>query len=197
MARSEDVRTITDVRTLAALAHPVRYALLDHLMAAGPATASQCADALGQSPSNCSWHLRHLARFGLVEAADSTDGRERPWHAAATGWHFDARHAGDAAEATTRALAGAGLEQEDRLARTFLSAKPSFAPEWRDAAAFNQYGLRLTASELEDLTAAIDALVRPYIGLTREDVPDDAEPVHVSVRAFPRSRPAAGGANPA
>jgi predicted ArsR family transcriptional regulator len=196
MARAEDVRTITDVRTLAALAHPVRYALLDHLMATGSATASQCADALGQSPSNCSWHLRHLARFGLVEPRDSADGRERPWHATATGWRFDASRAGDAAAATTRALEGAELEQEDRLARTFLSAKPSFASEWRDAAAFSQYGLRVTAGELKDLTAAIDALVRPYIGLTREDIPNDAEPVHVSLRAFPRSRPAAGGAQP-
>jgi hypothetical protein len=195
MARPEDVRTITDVRTLAALAHPIRYALLDHLMTIGPATASQCAEALEQSPSNCSWHLRHLARFGLVEPADSADGRERPWHATATGLRFDASHAGDAAEATTRALAGAELEQEDRLARTFLSAKPRFAPAWRDAAAFSQYGLRITARELEDLTAAIDALVRPYIGLTRVDAPDDAGPVHVSLRAFPRSRPAAGDAD--
>ncbi len=193
MARSQDVRSITDTRTLAALAHPVRYALLDHLMATGPATASQCAHELGESPSNCSWHLRHLARFGLVEPADSADGRERPWRAAATGLRFAASGAGEADAAATQALAGAALEQENRLARAFLTAPHGPAPEWRDAVAFSRYGLRLTPAELTALTAAIDDLVRPYIGLTREDIPDRAESVHLSFRAFPHARPVPGG----
>ena len=186
MARSPDVRRITDTRTLAALAHPVRYALLDHLMATGPATASQCADALGESPSNCSWHLRHLARFGLVEPADSADARERPWRAAATGLRFGTGDGPQAGVTATRALAGAALEQDDRLARAFLSTQHDLTPKWRDASVLNEYGLRLTAPELKALTDAIDDLVRPYIGLTREEIPDGSEAVHLSLRAFPR-----------
>src|SRR3954453_5575741 len=89
MAGSEDRREIRDVHALAALAHPVRSALLSHLMAVGPRTASECAPAVGASASNCSWHLRHLARFGLVERDDRRGAaRERPWRAPATGFHF-------------------------------------------------------------------------------------------------------------
>jgi hypothetical protein len=46
------------------------------------------------------------------------------------------------------------------------------------------FGLRVTAEELVTLGTAIDALLRPYIGLTRDDAPADAQPVHVSLTAF-------------
>src|SRR4029079_15123476 len=82
---------ITDVRTLRALASPIRYRLLGHLMAVGAQTASECAAAVGASPSNCSYHLRELARFGLVQrepAIDRADGRDRPWRPVATGLRY-------------------------------------------------------------------------------------------------------------
>jgi DNA-binding IclR family transcriptional regulator len=52
--------------------------VLSFLMSTGPATASTCARAVGDSPSNCSYHLRVLAAHGLVEQDVSSDGRERP-----------------------------------------------------------------------------------------------------------------------
>ena len=80
-------RQVTEVRALRALADPIRYRLLGHLMSAGPQTASECAAVVGASPSNCSYHLRQLARFGLVERVPTSraDGRDRPWRPTATG----------------------------------------------------------------------------------------------------------------
>ena len=46
MARSERRLEVTDGRVLAALAHPLRVALLYQLNALGSRTASQCAQAL-------------------------------------------------------------------------------------------------------------------------------------------------------
>jgi hypothetical protein len=43
---------ITDGAVLAALAHPLRVALLYQLNALGSRTASQCAQALGETPAN-------------------------------------------------------------------------------------------------------------------------------------------------
>ena len=77
---------LTDPAVLDALAHPVRLDVLGHLMSAGPATASQCARAVGDTPSNCSYHLRVLAAHGLVEPDGSGDGRSRPWRATVTGF---------------------------------------------------------------------------------------------------------------
>ncbi|HVW45016.1 MAG TPA: winged helix-turn-helix domain-containing protein [Amycolatopsis sp.] len=59
--------------------HPVRVALLDLLAAAGTVTSTQAAERLGSSSGLCSFHLRRLARAGLIEEAPSTDGRARPW----------------------------------------------------------------------------------------------------------------------
>jgi len=63
-----------------AMAHPARLALLEHLRNGGPTTATECAGVVGLSPSATSYHLRALARAGLVEAAPGRgDGRERLW----------------------------------------------------------------------------------------------------------------------
>jgi DNA-binding transcriptional ArsR family regulator len=186
MAGAEDRREIRDVRVLAALAHPVRTALLSHLMAVGPRTASECARAVDASPSNCSWHLRHLARFGLVErAVAGADGRERPWRATATGFSF-APPAGPAARAAGQALASVRLDESTRLARRYLRGEDDLPDEWRAAAALSTYGLVMEAAELTELIDRLDALIRPYIGMTRANAPEGARPVHLSLTAFLR-----------
>src|ERR1700742_3983403 len=84
----EQRRRLSDPRALRALAHPLRLELLDRLMSFGDQTAAQCAEAIGSTASNCSYHLRALARVGLVERGHSDDRRERPWRATATGLEF-------------------------------------------------------------------------------------------------------------
>src|SRR6476659_2249670 len=71
-----------DARAMRALAHPARVAILDYLFKHGPATATQCAEIAGESPSDCSFHLRTLAKWGFVEALPAR-GRNRPWRAGA------------------------------------------------------------------------------------------------------------------
>ena len=44
-------------------------------------TATQASEALGESPANCAFHLRTLAKYGFVEEAGGGRGRERPWKA--------------------------------------------------------------------------------------------------------------------
>jgi DNA-binding transcriptional ArsR family regulator len=72
-------RRVTDPVALKALAHPVRLALLELLATEGALTASQAAVRIGQSPSNCSWHLRKLAEHGFVRETRGRTGRDRPW----------------------------------------------------------------------------------------------------------------------
>ena len=184
MARPQDRREVTDVRALSALAHPVRAALLSHLMAVGPRTASECAPVVGASASNCSWHLRHLAKFGLVEPVATADGRERRWRAAATGFAFTA--AGPAGRAAEHALGVVQLDEEDRLSRASLREADELPEDWRVASGLSTYGLLMSPAELTALRARLDALIRPYIAMTREDAPPDARPVHLGLRAFRR-----------
>lgn len=59
--------------------HPVRIALLDLLAETGTVTSTQAARRLGYSSGLCSFHLRRLARHGLIEEAPHNGGRVRPW----------------------------------------------------------------------------------------------------------------------
>ncbi|WP_405783144.1 helix-turn-helix domain-containing protein [Streptomyces sp. NBC_00859] len=182
---------ITDVRVLGAFAHPLRLRLLHHLMRTGPATASRCAEVTGDSASNCSYHLRLLHRYGLVERAEAEEGadaRDRPWRAVATG--FDFLPDGDAPEtlAAHSAVVGAELGELTRLARSFLAGFGSLDEPWQRAAVFDSYALTLTPDELVHLTSVIDLLVRPYIIAHREQVPPEASEISFSVQAFRRPK---------
>jgi DNA-binding transcriptional ArsR family regulator len=185
--RSPERRTVTDPRALRALAHPLRLALLDHLMTFGPRTASECAEVVGSTASNCSYHLRTLARFGLVEPVEAEDGRERPWQSTATGLSFGRTEDPGfqlGADTTERLLADRQVEDQAELAHRALAQRDEQPEEWRDASMLSGYALRLTPAELKELGTKLDALIRPYIGLTRADPPAGSDVVALHLTAF-------------
>lgn len=179
---------ISDPRALRALAHPLRLALLDRLMAFGEQTAAQCADAVGSTASNCSYHLRILARVGLVEPGESGDGRERPWRPTATGLQFgpvdDGGPLSPAVAEVVRTIDQLELARDEQLTRAALARHDALPEDWRAAETRHSYGLHVTPAELRHLTEQIDALLRPYIALTRAHAPADAQAVHVRLLAF-------------
>jgi len=70
-----------DPRVLRAIAHPVRNRILTELDAHGPLRAADIAQLLGVPANSASFHLRQLAKFGLVEEdpAAARDKRDRVW----------------------------------------------------------------------------------------------------------------------
>lgn len=186
MSTPEIRRTITDPGALDALAHPVRLDLLSFLMSSGPATASDCARAVGDSPSNSSYHLRVLAKHGLVEPTPSEDGRERPWRATVTGLSLDMDSTDPAVVASGTAMLEASLLLDYQLAREHVRRRESIEGAWRDVDAHAQYGLRVTPGELQSIIERVDAIIRPYIAATRDDAPAGADAANISLVAFPR-----------
>jgi DNA-binding transcriptional ArsR family regulator len=185
---------VTDVRVLAALAHPARLAILHLLLTVGDSTATQCAAVVGESPSSCSYHLRHLEKFGLVERVeanpdDEVDGRTRRWRTVATGFDFGEPRSTSSPEliAASMAVIATGLDENLRLARHYLSHLDDVPEEWQDVAAFSTYALMVTADELREVTEAIDAIVRPLRGAARKDAPANALPARLSLEAFART----------
>ncbi|WP_285115994.1 helix-turn-helix domain-containing protein [Leifsonia sp. fls2-241-R2A-40a] len=186
-ARPERRTTVTDPRALRALAHPLRLALLDHLMSFGPRTASECAAVVGSTASNCSYHLRALARVGLVEAVDAEDGRERPWRSASTGLAFGRTEDPEypiGHDTVERALADRQVDDEAALVHRAIAQRDEQPVEWREASILSGYALRITPAELRELGERLDALIRPYIGLTRGDAPDGSDVVALHLNAF-------------
>jgi hypothetical protein len=178
-------RRITEPEALQALAHPVRLELINYLMADGPATASACARAVGDTPSNCSYHLRVLAKFGLVGEVQSDDGRERPWRALITGFDADVDADGPMTPEAAELLA-VSLQRDQRMVRDYLARRDEIPRRWRGADVYSAYTLRLSPQELRDLTAKLDALIRPFVAATREDAPRGSALVHLGMQAFPR-----------
>lgn len=185
--RPEERRTVTDPRALRALAHPIRLALLDHLMSFGARTASECAEAVGSTPSNCSYHLRALARFGLVERVEAEDGRERPWQSTATGLQLGSADDPGVAlgvDTVERFFADHQVDEEAARLHRAIARRDSVPAAWREASILSGYALRISPGELHELGERLDALIRPYIALTRQDAPTDSAVVALNLNAF-------------
>src|SRR3954471_15102943 len=79
-AAQEVGHTVVGTAALKALAHPLRVRLLETLSRYGAQTASNLAARLGESSGSTSYHLRQLARHGLVREVEGRGtARERWW----------------------------------------------------------------------------------------------------------------------
>ena len=170
-----------------ALAHPARLAILEHLRSIGPATATECAEVTGQSPSACSYHLRALAKWGLVTEADAHDRRERRWASAGRfviGEHEGPRRADVAA--AEHQLTAQILQRATARALAWMDKSDEEPKAWRDVTAISNAALRMTAAELGALIEQIDALLAPYVaGERQSEIPDGTRIVHLHLSALP------------
>ncbi|GAA4124604.1 helix-turn-helix domain-containing protein [Knoellia locipacati] len=151
-------------RSIRALAHPVRLAILSRLQGHGPSTATALAPHVGATPSVTSWHLRHLAEHGLVrDAAVDADGRQRWWEAAATGFRFtpaDDAAGQDAASLLSRVMFDQAAGLPEAWAR---DTEPLLERQWRRSAGLSNTSIVATADELAGIEAAVEALLAPYV----------------------------------
>lgn len=81
MPKTDQPEKVQDPRILRAIAHPMRQRVLGELSAAGHLRAADVAELLGIPANQASFHLRQLAKYGLVEPAPelARDGRDRVW----------------------------------------------------------------------------------------------------------------------
>ncbi len=70
-----------DPRVLRAIAHPTRNRILSELSASGALRAADIARLIDVPANQASFHLRQLAKYGLVEEApdEARDRRDRVW----------------------------------------------------------------------------------------------------------------------
>lgn len=179
--------TVTDPRAMRALAHPVRMALLEFLGIEGTATATRCAEELGESQANCSFHLRQLAKYGFVEGAPSQDKRERPWRL--TTYEQSWGTVQPDAESTVAAHELSRLWIERQMAKLLAYERnlPVYPPEWRQAGSATSSMTWLTREELEEISAALsDVIMRHVERLENPSArPEGAQLVQMFAAAYP------------
>jgi DNA-binding transcriptional ArsR family regulator len=189
-----ELREVTDARTLKALAHPVRIALLEALSLEGAMTATEVGEKIGESPTTCSFHLRQLAKYGFVEEAGGGKGRARPWRMTSIGMRFGAPNEDPEAEVAAGVLGRLMRERQLERYWTWRTTQTNYPDRWRQAAIDNQHVLYVTIEELEQLNREMLQMLLPRFRDRLTDPsqrPADAVPVEMLVISYPMQLPAA------
>lgn len=153
---------------LKAFAHPLRMAIYDYLTAEGSATATQVGRHLGESSGQTSYHLRQLAKHGIVEDDPThTGGRERWWRPVSV--RFEAEDMFDGPDGTATAVAVVqGLLADRARVLTEWSQNPGTDPAWRRASTISRGTEELTPDEARELIEALETLVHEHLGRAKE-----------------------------
>jgi hypothetical protein len=178
---------LTDPKAMRALAHPVRMALLDLIGVAGTLTATQASEALGESPANCAFHLRTLAKYGFVREAGGGRGRERPWTRTRRTISISSTEQDNPQSAiAAEALGSVYFERwVERARRVFGSSER--LPGWEHATTMSRSAVFLTAEEAEQVSREFREIIDRYRDRERDVSrrPADGLPVEVAFFTSP------------
>jgi hypothetical protein len=176
---------LTDPKRLRALSHPLRWKLLMLIGDEETATATQCAEELGESVASCSYHLNMLAKYGFIEEAEGGQGREKPWKSVSTSMSISPEGMDPEGAAIAEAAGEAYLEQEFEAIGNRLRNRHNEPEAWRKVSSTHATQMYLTADETAELTGKIADLMTEYTAKWEkpEGRPDEARRVHYFLSA--------------
>ena len=156
------IARLDNATALRAYAHPVRMKLILALRTRGPLTATQAARLLGESSGTASFHLRQLAKYGLVEETGDGTGREKPWRATATSTDWDEMPKTPEAAAAAGLLSQVLVESYFAQLMRWLEVRTGESEEWQRAAFIGDRFLWVTAEELAQVGRDRAAITDKY-----------------------------------
>jgi DNA-binding transcriptional ArsR family regulator len=176
---------LRDTAAIKTLAHPARLVILDELTPDNELTATEIAQVAGVTPSAMSYHLRQLAKWKIVEEAESTDGRERRWKLHPGGWGIEPEHPSAALAAETTLVARVLDRQREDVMRWFATEETE-TQEWLDATTLTASHVWLTSDEMAELAEDVQGRINGYRGRSDpEKRPEGARRVQVGFLAVP------------
>jgi DNA-binding transcriptional ArsR family regulator len=179
--RQKKAVVLNDPRAIRALAHPARQRIIDELYGGRVLTATECADLVGLTPSAVSYHLRALAKWGILERSEPTeDGRERPWRAPASSLIISSQR-GIAGRAAELAAIGVYIRRLEEL----IESMPPDDP-WHDLSVIDRSRLWLTKVEAADFRKELDELLTKHRrGRTNANRPANTRLVNTFIATVP------------
>jgi hypothetical protein len=142
---------------------------------------------LGESPANCAFHLRTLAKYGYIKEAGGGRGRERPW----TGAHETVSLSSDQRpQAAVAAKTLTNLFHElilDRIRRAF--AADSWPAGWEHASHSSTGVFYLTPEETGQVARELREVTKRYQNRRTDPSlrPAGALPVEFTYFGYPRA----------
>lgn len=178
---------LRDPAVMRALAHPLRWALLEALQHAGTLTATQAGEMLDETPANCAFHLRTLAKYGLVEEAGGGKGRERPWRRVTRGFNLGIAQDDPQAAAAADVLDEFWTSRTLNRAHAALRRKRSWPAEWLEKLGESQTITYITPAEAEQLQEQFLTALRKYRYRSEDPSarPAGAMPIEYLVLSYP------------
>lgn len=179
---------ILDADALKGLSHPIRIEIFDILAVYGPHTATGIAERIGESSGVASYHLRQLAKHGLVrELVDRGTVRERWWERTPGAI---AVHPVDDGSPAVRTAASSLMRHwqgasASKLADFVARAEAELPQRWLMASAIATANLRLTVEQLDALGEAWDRFATEHLDPLRGQDAPGARPVQVQFNLFP------------
>lgn len=153
---------VADPRSIRALAHPARLAIINALATGEELTATQCAGLAGLSPSATAYHLTLLERYGFAERAPlRPDRRERPWRAAEGATQVDLDTSTPAGASGAAAVAAAHFDTTRAIAVEYTEGAHAEPEEWRNGV-LNNADLWLTPKEMQEVAGRLQTVLEPY-----------------------------------
>ena len=185
-----------DPTVLRAIAHPMRSRILDEVTARGTARAADIARDLAIPANQASFHLRQLAKYGLVEEApeEARDRRDRVWRATSPDGlrlnieELEKQPGGRAAVSVWQRQASAWAHR--------LVEEVHYGERVKDAERVIQdFELRLTKQQAAELSQEVDELLKAWRRRTGQGE-DGARTysLYLMLQPYPDARPAAEGA---
>jgi hypothetical protein len=143
---------ISDPKRLRALSHPLRWKLMSLIDSEQTATATRCAEVLGESVASCSYHLNMLAKYDFIEAAPGGQGREKPWRLVSRDQSFSPEGLGEEGQLAAEAAGEAFLDNEVGVMKERLRRRSLEPEQWRkESTGFSASTVYLTAEEAIEL----------------------------------------------
>ena len=177
-----------------ALAHPLKWTLMDVLLTEGTATSTRCAEVTGESQANCSFHLRQLARYGLVEEAPSSSKKERPWRLTTVEQSWSRVQPDDERTDAVRELEQVFVQHEFATLMRWVRTAAAYGNEWQQASMRAGAIAWLTPDELASLRDQIEELMLAFRDRVTDPAARPAGSRLVRLFAAGYPLPGAGGA---
>jgi Helix-turn-helix domain len=192
----DDPLRIDDPSAMRALAHPLKWTLMDVLLTEGTATSTRCAEVTGESQANCSFHLRQLARYGLVEEAPSTSKKERPWRLTTVEQSWSQIQPDQERTEAVTELERVFVQHEFATLMRWVRNAAAYGERWQRASMRAGAITWLTPAELAGLRDEIETLMLAYRDRVTDPAnrPEGARLVRLFSAAYPLPEDGAGRA---
>lgn len=159
-----------DPTVLRAIAHPTRNRILGELGASGPLRAADIARELGIPANRASFHLRQLAKYGLIEedASAARDKRDRVWRLSGSA-DLDVNLGAIEAEPGGRAVSKVFRRSAQSWGHHIVDCALSDERPADTYRSTSENALKLTKDEARELGVALQAVIEEWSARTRAE----------------------------